>query len=95
MDGIVYSVKRLFFIAMVGLWAAVIVCALVSPGTLADIWAWVRGSPWFVEIPAWVVFLPWLLGIAVWQSGWPEWVRWLAIVTLAVGWSAASYPRRR
>lgn len=87
--------KRLFFIVMVGLWGAFIALAFVSPETLNDAWLWTRGLAWPLQVLVWIVFLPWMIGLWVWQADWSFAARLAVVVVLAVGWSAASFPRRR
>ena len=87
------AMRRLFFIVMVVLWLALITLILVSPSTLDAIWEWAKESPRLVRVFTWIFFLPWMIGIAVWRSGMSEPVRWLLVIMLAVGWSAAAYPR--
>ena len=86
--------KRLFFIAMVALWGAFIAVAFTSPETLMDIWRWVGDLWWPLQIVVWVLFLPWMVGLLVWQADWSFTARMAVIVLLALGWSAASFPRK-
>ncbi len=76
------------------LWVALIVLILVTPQTIDELWVWVRGLSWPLEVLVWVVFLPWMLGLAVWQTDWAEWLRWVIIAVLALGWTAASSPHK-
>jgi len=87
--------KKLWFVVMLGAWVAFFVLVAASPSTLLDIWDWVGGLSWPLEVLLWIVFLPWMLALAVWRSGWPDWLRWLLIVILAAGWTAASRPKKR
>jgi hypothetical protein len=87
-------VKRLFFIIMVGLWGAFVALAFASPETLNDIWRWTGDLWWPLEIAAWILFLPWMIGLWVWQTDWSFAARMAVIVVLALGWSAASFPRK-
>jgi len=87
-------VKRLFFIVMVGLWGAFIALAIVSPETLTHLWTWTQGLWWPLQIVVWVLFLPWMIGLWVWQTDWSFGVRMAIVAVLAVGWSAASFPRK-
>jgi hypothetical protein len=86
--------RRLFFIVMVGVWGAFIALAFTSPETLSDIWRWAGDLWWPVQIAVWVLFLPWMIGLLVWQADWSFAARMAVIVVLALGWSAASFPRR-
>lgn len=86
--------KRLFFILMVGLWGAFIALTLTSPDTLSSAWQWAGGLWWPLQVAVWIVFLPWMIGLLVWQADWTFTVRMAVIVVLALGWSAASFPRR-
>ena len=86
--------RRLFFIVMVGLWGAFIARAFTSPETLNDIWRWAGDLWWPVQIAAWVLFLPWMIGLLVRQADWSFAARMAVVVVLALGWSAASFPRR-
>jgi hypothetical protein len=79
---------------MVGLWGAFIALAFASPETLDDIWRWAGDLWWPVEIAVWLLFLPWMIGLWVWQADWSFAARLAVIVVLALGWSAASFPRR-
>ena len=87
--------RRLFFIVMVGLWGAFIALAFrlardpqrASGGWTGDLW-------WPLQIAVWVLFLPWMIGLLVWQADWSFAARMAVIVVLALGWSAASFPRR-
>jgi hypothetical protein len=88
-------VKRIFFIVMVGLWGAFIALAFASPETLNDAWLWTRGLAWPLQVLAWLVFLPWMIGLWVWQTDWSFAARLAVVVVVAVGWSAAAFPRRR
>ena len=87
-------VKRLFFILMVALWGAFIALALVAPETLTQIWDWVGGLWWPLEIVVWIVFLPWMIGLLVWQADWSLGARMAVIVAIALGWSAMAFPRK-
>jgi hypothetical protein len=87
-------VKRLLFILMVGLWGAFIALALVSPETLTQTWDWAGDLWWPLQIVAWIAFLPWMIGLLVWQTDWSFSARMAAIVAIAVGWSALSFPRK-
>ncbi len=86
--------KRLFFILMVGLWGAFIALAFASPETLAQIWDWTLDLWWPLQIAVWIFFLPWMIGLWVWQADWSFGVRVAIVAVLAVGWSAASFPRK-
>ncbi|MBE0527585.1 MAG: hypothetical protein IH629_00060 [Thermoleophilia bacterium] len=86
--------KRLFFILMVGLWGAFIALAFTSPETLTQIWDWTLGLWWPLQITVWILFLPWMVGLWVWQTDWSFAARLTIVAVLAVGWSAASFPRR-
>jgi hypothetical protein len=86
--------RRLFFILMVGLWGAFIALAFASPETLGEIWRWAGDLWWPVEIAVWILFLPWMIGLLVWQADWSFAARMTVILVLALGWSAASFPRR-
>jgi len=88
-------VRRVFFIFMVGMWAALVILAIAAPDTLWDIWYWVRDLPAYLEVLVWIAFLPWLIGLGVWQADLDAWLRWLIIALLAVGWSIASLPRAK
>lgn len=86
--------KRLFFILMVGLWGAFIALAFASPETLNEVWRWSGDLWWPLQIVVWVLFLPWMIGLWVWQTDWSFGVRMAIVAVLAVGWSAASFPRK-
>jgi hypothetical protein len=86
--------KRVFFIVMVGLWGAFIAVAFTSPGTLTEIWRWAGDLWWPLQVVVWVLFLPWMIGLLVWQADWSFTARMAVILVLAVGWSAASFPRK-
>jgi len=86
--------RRLFFIVMVGLWGAFIALAFTSPETLDEVWHRAGDLWWPVEIAVWILFLPWMIGLLVWQADWSFAARMAVIVVLALGWSAASFPRR-
>lgn len=79
---------------MVGLWGAFIALAISSPETLNDLWSWAGDLWWPVQIAVWVLFLPWMIGLWVWQADWSFAARMAVIVVIAVGWSAASFPRK-
>jgi len=87
-------VKRLFFILMVGLWGAFIALAFASPETLNEVWRWAGDLWWPLQIVVWVLFLPWMIGLWVWQTDWSFGMRMAIVAVLAVGWSAASFPRK-
>jgi hypothetical protein len=89
-----WRVKRLFFIVMVGLWGAFVALAFASPGTLDELWRWTGELWWPLQVAAWVLFLPWMIGLWVWQADWSFAARMAVILVLALGWSAASFPRR-
>lgn len=86
--------KRLFFILMVVLWGAFIALAIASPDTLNDAWRSTRDLWWPLQVLVWIVLLPWMVGLWVWQTDWSLGVRFALVAVLAVGWSAASFPRR-
>ena len=86
--------KRLLFILMVGLWGAFVALAFASPETLDEVWRWAGDLWWPLQIVAWVLFLPWMIGLWVWQTDWSFGVRMAIVAVLAVGWSAASFPRK-
>lgn len=86
--------RRLFFIVMVGLWGAFIALAFASPETLGEISRWAGDLWWPIQIAVWILFLPWMIGLLVWQADWSFAARMAVIVVLALGWSAASFPRR-
>jgi hypothetical protein len=87
-------VRRLFFIIMVGLWGAFIALAFTSPETLDEIWRWTGDLGWPLQVVGWVLFLPWMIGLWVWQADWSFAARVAVIAVLALGWSAASFPRK-
>jgi len=87
--------KTLWFLIMVSMWTAFFVLVAVSPGTLLDMWGWVRDLSWPLEVLMWIVFLPWMLALAVWQTDWAAWLRWTLIILFAVGWTVASRPKRK
>jgi hypothetical protein len=87
-------VKRLFFILMVGLWGAFVALAFASPETLNEVWRWAGALWWPLQIVVWLLFLPWMIGLWVWQTGLSFGVRMAIVAVLAIGWSAASFPRR-
>jgi hypothetical protein len=78
---------------VVGLWVAFFVLAAASPGTLDDVWAWLRDLPLLLEVGMWVLALPWALSLAVWQSSWADWVQTVLIACFAIGWTLAFFPR--
>ena len=86
--------KRLLFILMVGLWGAFIALAFASPETLNEVWRWAGDLWWPLQIVVWILFLPWMIGLWVWQTEWSFGVRMAIVAVLAVGWSAASFPRK-
>jgi hypothetical protein len=81
------------FGVVVGLWVAFFVLAAASPGTLDDVWAWLRDLPLLLEVGMWVLALPWALSLAVWQSSWADWVQTVLIACFAIGWTLAFFPR--
>jgi hypothetical protein len=87
-------VKRLFFILMVGLWGVFIALAFSSPETLNEVWRWAGDLWWPLQIGVWILFLPWMVGLWVWQTDLSFGVRMAIVAVLAVGWSAASFPRK-
>ena len=87
-------VRRLFFILMVGLWGAFIALAFVAPDTSNEAWDWAGSLWWPWQVLVWIVFLPWMVGLLVWQTDWSFALRMTLIAAIAVGWSAASFPRR-
>jgi hypothetical protein len=84
---------RLWFLWMVGLWAAFFV--LLFADRLGTLWNAVLHLPLLVEIVLWVLLLPWMLGMAVWTSSWSDWLRVTLVLLFAIGWTIASIPRRR
>lgn len=87
--------KALWFMVTVGMWTAFFIFTAISPALLLDIWGWVRGLSWPLEVLLWIAFLPWMLALTVWRSGWADWLRWLIVAILAVGWTSASWPRKK
>jgi hypothetical protein len=87
-------VKRLFFILMVVLWGAFIALAVASPETLSGAWQSTRDLWWPLQVLVWIVLLPWMIGLWVWQTDWSLGARSALVAVLAVGSSAASFPRR-
>ena len=83
----------LWFIWMVGMWAAFF--WLLLAGRLDDVWRWVTQLPILVEIVVWIVLFPWLLGTWVWNSSLPDWLRVGLVVCFAVGLIVVSMPRLR
>jgi ABC-type Fe3+-siderophore transport system permease subunit len=83
-----------WFALVVAVWSAFLTLLVAAPSSLDDVWHWLTGLPPAAEIPMWILMLPWALGLAAWESSWQEWLRLLAVVLLAVGWTVASRPRR-
>jgi len=79
---------------MVGLWGAFIALAFASPETLTEIWRWTSDLWWPLQVAVWILFLPWMIGLWVWQTDWSFAARMALVVVLALGWSAASFPRK-
>ena len=84
---------RLWFVWMVLMW--VVFFALLSAGRLDSVREAVSDLNVVVQVVLWIVFLPWLLGTYVWTSSLAEWLRVSLVVVFAVGWTVASWPRRR
>lgn len=89
------SSKSTWFVIMIGTWIAFGALAAWSPGTLDDIWQWIRDLPTWGEVVAWILGLPWVIGLAIRDSSWDGWVRTTSIWVVAIGWILVSAPRSR
>jgi len=84
---------NVWFGAMVAVWSIFLTLLVVSPGTLDDVYEWLRGL-WVVwEVLMWIVLLPWALAHVVLESSWPDWLRIVVVVLLATFHLAISQPR--
>jgi hypothetical protein len=82
-----------WFTFMVGMWSAFSTLLLASPETLDDIWDWLTDLPLALEILMWIAILPWALALAVWEADWSDWLTYLVIALLGLGWTLVSKPR--
>jgi hypothetical protein len=84
-----------WFGAMVALWSVFLTLLVVSPETLEDAYAWLRGLALVWEVLAWILLLPWALAYVVWETSWEQWARSAVLVLIASVHLCVSAPRRR
>jgi len=72
-----------FLALMAGLWGAFVTLLAVSPATLDDAYAWLRGLPIVWEVLLWILTLPWTVAYLVYEAGWEHWLR-VVVVALIV-----------
>ncbi len=80
-----------WFVGMVLMWIAFFV--LLFAGQLPGIWSAVTALPVVAQVVAWIALLPWMLATWVWTGTWAEWIRMLAVLVFALGWTWISIPR--
>jgi hypothetical protein len=73
-----------FFALMAGLWGAFVALLAVSPSTLDDAFAWLRGLPFVWEALMWIVTLPWTVAYLAYDASWEHWLR-VVVVAVIVG----------
>jgi hypothetical protein len=83
-----------WFAAMVATWSAFLTLLAVSPETLEDAYAWLRGLAIVWEVLVWIVVLPWALAWLVWDASWDQWLRVLVVGAMAAVHLLISAPRR-
>ena len=54
------------------------------PGGADAVWTWARLQPPIAQAAFWLLLLPWTASVWIWQSGWPSWLRGVAVITLAL-----------
>ena len=84
-----------FFGLMAGLWGAFVTLLAVSPTTLDDAYAWLRGLPVVWEILMWIVTLPWTLAYLAYDSSWEHWVRVLIVALIVLVHLGISAPKEQ
>jgi len=72
-----------FLALMAGLWGAFATLLAVSPSTLDDAYAWLRGLPIVWEGLMWLLTLPWTLAYLVYETGWEHWLRVVVVAFIA------------
>lgn len=81
----VFSLWRWLSISLIiVLWAFFGVTAISTPTTLHEIWAWAGDLSLAAQIGVWIIALPWMVGIAIFQAVWPDLVRVLLIIGVAI-----------
>ena len=84
-----------FFALMAGLWGSFVTLLAVSPATLDDAYAWLRGLPVIWEILMWIATLPWTVALLVYDNSWQHWVRVSIVALIVVVHLSACAPRAR
>jgi ABC-type Fe3+-siderophore transport system permease subunit len=78
---------------MVAAWSVFLTLLVVSPETLDEVYDWLTGLWIGWEIAIWIVLLPWALAYLVWESSWDQWLRILAVGSMAAAHLIVSAPR--
>jgi hypothetical protein len=87
-----------FLALMAGLWGAFVTLLAVSPTTLDDAYAWLRGLPIVWEVLMWLLTLPWTVAYLAYETSWEHWLRVVVvalIVTVHLSVCAPRAPRSR
>jgi hypothetical protein len=82
-----------FFAVMAGLWGSFVTLLAVSPQTLDEANAWLRGLPIVWEILMWILTLPWTVAYLVYDSSWAHWVRVVVVALIVTVHLSACVPR--
>lgn len=82
-----------FLALMAGVWGAFVTLLAVSPSTLDDAYAWLRGLPLVWELLVWLFTLPWTLAYLVYETSWEHWVRVALVAFVVVAHLSICAPR--
>lgn len=65
-------------------WLATAWIVTQTPGGASVAWAWVRAQTALAQAAMWLLLLPWTAAVWILQSDWPAWMRFVAVVALAL-----------
>ncbi len=78
---------------MAGVWGAFVALLAVSPSTLEDGYAWLRGLPFVWELLVWLLTLPWTVAYLVYETSWEHWLRVVLVAVIVVAHVSICAPR--
>jgi ABC-type multidrug transport system permease subunit len=65
-------------------WLATAWIVTQAPGGATVAWAWVQAQTTLAQAAMWLLLLPWTAAVWILQSDWPAWMRFVAVVALAL-----------
>ena len=84
----------ILWLAFAGLWAALLLALVASPGALDDVWQAIGRLPLVGQALLWLLFLPLTAGLWTWSTDWPLVAR-VGVVLALAAWNLVVFLPRR